>query len=171
MQRVARGDRVALEHLHAQMKQPLYAFLRRMGASRDDAADLLQTVFLKLWQHRAQYAGTQANAWVYRITHNAWLDYARKWRLLDTTTPAATGDIATHSPEESVMAGELGARLQQALATLPHDTREAILLSRFSPLTLADIAGILGTSEANIKVRIHRGLMTLRRCIEEEGHD
>lgn len=167
MQRVATGERAALEHLHAQLRQPLYAYLRRMGASKEDAADLLQTVFLKLWQRRSQYAGAQANAWIYRITHNAWLDYAQKWQARDATTTEAVH--ITPSPEQSAMAEQLGERLQQALNSLPAETREAILLSRFSSLSVAEIAQVLGTSEGNVKVRIHRGLAALRQCLEEEA--
>ncbi|MEZ5516227.1 MAG: RNA polymerase sigma factor [Gammaproteobacteria bacterium] len=168
MQRIASGERKALEHLYAQMSQPLHAYLRRMGASRDDAADLLQTVFLKLWQRRSQYAGSQASAWIYRITHNAWLDHARKWRHWNPQT--AEDQQSDPSPEQNVMAEQLGERLQHALESLPEETREAILLSRFSDLSLAEIAHVLGTSEGNVKVRIHRGLSALKTCLQEETH-
>jgi len=171
MTRVANGDRLALDRLYAELGQGIYGYLRRMGATPEDAADIVQEVFLRIWQQRQRYRGAQASAWIYRIARNARIDHARQ---LGVRTSLSIPDVMPEtfeSPEQSLAAEQLGARLQAALMTLPDATREAVLLSRFSPLSLDGIASVLETTPENVKVRLHRGLSALKACLEDEAND
>lgn len=167
MTRVLNGERRALDILYGSLSQGIYGYLRRMGASAEDAADIVQLVFLRIWEQRQQYHGDQANAWIYRIARNAWIDHTRRTSFL----PLPDVDRVFESPEQSLVAEQLVTRLQEALLQLPDATREAVLLSRFSPMTLTEIAMVLDTSPENVKVRLHRGLNALKECIEENQND
>ncbi len=70
------------------------------------------------------------------------------------------------TPEQEQAAGELSARLDAALGRLPEDTREVVVLSRVSGLDAGEIAVLLDLSEANVRVRLHRGLKRLKAELE-----
>lgn len=158
MQSAARGDDRAMERLYNRLSPALYNYLRRLGCRQDDADDLLQSAFLSAWRSRRQYRGSGVRLWLFTITRNAFYSFLRKHTESRDVTELASAD----RPDEALEADELGIAIERQLAALPRDTREALVLSRVSGLSIADIAGLLDTSEANIRVRLHRGLTQLK---------
>lgn len=167
MRRVCANERRALNQLYDALGPGIYGYLRRLGADQEDAADLLQQVFMNTWLHRHRFLGHQASAWVYRIARNCWYDYFR----CHAARAAPAIEQHADSPEQTLVAEQLADRLQGALDKLPLATREIILLSRFSSMSLTEIAAVMNTTEANVKVRLHRGLMALKACVEERDLD
>ncbi len=152
------GDDRAMERLYGRLSPALYNYLRRLGCRADDADDLLQSVFLSAWRSRESYRGTGIRLWLFTITRNAYFSFVRKRSESGDAADPVGGD----RPDEMLEADDLGRVLERQLAKLPDDTREALVLSRISGLSIADIAGLLETSEANIRVRLHRGLTQLK---------
>ncbi len=168
MHQVQAGEKLALDGLYEAMSPGLFACLRRMGCNPDDAADLLQTTFLKVWQFRQQYRGQQAKAWIYKIALNSWRDFytgSPHWQETVYEESTDYREDRQTCPETVLNAERLAASLQEALMRLPVVLREAVVLSRFSGLGIREMAALLGTTESNIKVRIHRGLVLLKQSL------
>ncbi len=162
MRAAAAGDDHAMERLYARVSPSLFNYLRKLGCSPADADDVLQASFLKAWQARSRFTGSGVRLWLYTITRNTWYSLARRQSLAEPESPLTT--IST--PEQEQAAGELSARLDAALGRLPEDTREVVVLSRVSSLDAAEIARLLSLSEANVRVRLHRGLKSLKAELE-----
>lgn len=164
MRRAADGDGSALERLYALTASALYSYLCRLANSRTDADDLLQTTFLNAWRSKHSFRGDGARAWLFTIARNAFLTHVGKKRDLSEMAPHVAQPA---TPGEQFAATDLSRRVEAAMTRLPHDTREAVILSRLSGLSVHDIAALLETSEGNVRVRIHRGLTQLKKHLEE----
>ncbi len=164
MRRAATGDGAALESLYALTASALYSYLRRLAGSRTDADDLLQTTFMNAWRSKHRFRGDGARAWLFAIARNAYLTDLGKKR---GSPDAGSQPAAPATPGEQFAATDLSRRVEAALTKLPDDTREAVVLSRLSGLPVREIAVLLKISEGNARVRIHRGLTQLKKCLEE----
>jgi len=162
MQQAAAGSRTAMEHLYKELSAPLYNYLLRLAGDADRANDALQATFLNAWQGRASFSGNGARPWLFVIARNAAFRLHRRKTELHAVTEAG----AAASPADEHEAAELADRIDAALAQLPPDTREAIVLSRVSGLGLDEIAELLGTSNGALRVRLSRGLNRLKEVLE-----
>jgi RNA polymerase sigma-70 factor (ECF subfamily) len=151
-----------MDRLYAELAAPIYNYLLRLAGDPERASDALQTTFLNAWQGRASFRGQGARPWLFVIARNA------AFRLRGERPVLAPVDraVAAASPAEEHQAAELADRLDEALARLPADTREAIVLSRVSGLSLNEIAELLGLSNGALRVRVSRGLNRLKEELE-----
>lgn len=161
MQRVARGDAVSMERLYALTASALFSYLRKLGAMHADADDLLQSTFLNAWRSRNSFRGEGARPWLFTIARNAWLDHVGRNKVT-----VERNELGMETAEHALIANDLSQALERALQRLPGDTREAVVLSRVSGLSISQIANVLGLSEGNTRVRIHRGLQQLKKEVE-----
>lgn len=156
------GDAEAMEQLYSLTASALFSYLRRLGSQRADADDILQTTFLNAWRSRTRFRGTGARAWLFTIARNAFLTHAGKRTRSAAENPPP---LAPATPSEAMAATDLSRRIEFALRHLPDETREAVVLSRVSGLSIEEIAELLQTSKGNVRVRIHRGLTRLKEDI------
>ncbi len=175
MERYCAGDSSAFRELYAAVAPKLYGYLLRMARTRALADDLLQQTFLKV--HRARPAfviGADPVPWIYSIAHRTFLDEARRSKravvnvAVEAELPelpadiggagAGTADVPRHDPE--VTAAALA-----ALAQLPAQQREAVVLTKLDGKSVAEAAAIAGTTVGAMKVRAHRGYAALRKAL------
>lgn len=172
MARFCAGDEAAFEALHARHAQRLYRFLRRMVGQHELAEDLLQTTFLSVVRGRGRYEpGTRVVTWLFAIGANAARDALRRRRVrADASAQIANAFAVMTGPRESDPPAARA--LQAALAELPDDQREAVLLHKMEDFSFAEIAETLGISSSAAKVRAHRGYQKLRQRLAPlpEGH-
>ncbi len=160
------GDVRAFEALYRGYWQRLYAFAFRYVHSPDDAEDVTQEVFFRIWRGRAHWApaGPVRN-YLYLSVRNAARDrlaragVARRWRVRQVAT---TVEIQS-SPE----AVELEAAVQQALDELPAKRSAVCKLRLIDGLTYAEVASRLGISEKTVETQLARGLKFLRDRIRQ----
>jgi RNA polymerase sigma-70 factor (ECF subfamily) len=164
MRSAAAGEGAALERLYALTASALYSYLRRLAGNRSDADDLLQTTFLNAWRSRHRFRDQGARAWLFTIARNAFLTHAAKKTAV---TEAGTHPSTLPTPSEQFAATDLSRRVERALARLPDDAREAVILSRLSGLSVREIAVLLDMTEGNVRVKIHRALTQLKNYLEE----
>lgn len=162
MQRVAAGSRRAMDRLYAELATPLYNYLLRLAGDPELASDALQTTFVNAWHGRASFRGRGARPWLFVIARNAVFRHRRREAVLEPVDAVSSAA----SPAQEHQAAELAERLDAALAKLPENTREAIVLSRLSGLSLAEIAELLGMSNGALRVRLSRGLRQLKEELE-----
>ena len=178
MARYCRGDAAAFQRLYALLAPRILAYLTGLLGDKAAAEDMLQLTFLKVHEARGSYVlGANPIPWIYTIAHRTSLDEIRKRkrsrvRLSNdgelAAEPAAhiTGVAADANadpadrPDPSVAAGALA-----ALAKLPENQRQALILTKVHGRSIADAAMITGSTPGAIKQRAHRAYVTLRQLL------
>jgi RNA polymerase sigma-70 factor, ECF subfamily len=166
MQRYQDGDAGAFRELYALVSPRLLGYLLKMARSRALAEDVLQQTFLKVHRARTAYIrGTDPLPWIYSIAHRTFIDEARRAKRA-IVTPAGDDvpDVAAPVPDEPVDP-ELTRQALDALAQLPEQQREAVVLTKLDGKTVAEAAEIAGTTVGAMKVRAHRGYEALRKVL------
>ena len=178
MARYCRGDAAAFHRLYAMLAPRILAYLTGLLGDRAAAEDALQLTFLKLHEARASYVlGADPIPWLYTITHRTGLDEIRKRKRSRVrlskdgdlpAEPAAhiTGTAADAHPDPADRAGGgAAAGALAALAQLPENQRQALILTKVHGRSIADAAMITGSTPGAIKQRAHRAYVTLRQLL------
>ena len=174
MQRLAGGHDAALNDLMARHARPVFQFLCRMLGNEDDANDLAQETFVRVYHHRASFRpDAKFTTWLYTIAanlarnHHRWL--ARHPSIsLDAeseTTGQSIGDVlpsSEPSPAGAAVAAERAAAVRAAVEQLPADLREVIILCEWQDLSAAEAAASLDTTPKAIDNRLYRARNLLR---------
>jgi len=170
------GDATAFHELYAWLAPRLLGYLTGLCSDSSAAEDLLQLTFLKLHRSRPAYTrGANPLPWLYTIARTVFLDELRRRqrsRVELATSEEQLPEVRAHLtgvPESTVQDDAAAAgRAVGALASLPASQREAIILTKLHGRSLVEAAAITGTTVGAVKLRIHRGYVTLRRML---GHD
>lgn len=177
MERLVRGYDGALDRLMARHADRLHAYLRRLLQHEQDAEDLAQETFVRVYQHRDRFDPRQAFAtWLYAIATNLARDRYR-WRSRHPEAPLdggaedeGTGGLAAVLPDEhetapdaAAVAAERSTAVQQAVAALPPDLRVPLLLAEFESQSHAEIATILQCTTKAVEMRLYRARQQLRQ--------
>lgn len=164
MEAVKRGELQQATLLFERYHKRIFNFLARMTMDRDLAEDLTQNVFLRIIKYRASYReGHRFQSWIYQVARNVFSDHyqAHKNKFNDFV---AVEKISDHMAdrEESEEQDEKEKLLHQSMAKLTDEQRELLVLTRFQQLKYEEVAAIMDTTVANIKVKVHRAILKLR---------
>ena len=165
MERFVQGEEQAFSELFTRHAARLQGALRRIvGAA---AEDVLQVAFLSIVRARGRYErGAPFRPWLYTVAINAARDQLRRNRREE---PHPTGALPDTAAEPSALPDPgLSRTVEAALAQLPENQREAIVLHRFEGFSFKEIAELLGVTETAVKVRAHRGYQRLRVLLAAE---
>jgi RNA polymerase sigma-70 factor (ECF subfamily) len=179
MLRVKQGDRDAFEELVEKYKQPVMNLVYRTLPDATEAEDLAQHVFLQVFKSAQRYeVSAKFSTWLFTIARNLCLNEIRRRsrhpaQSLDETfndnedqPVRQVEDTKTFSPPDSLLHGELEAKIEQALAELPEKQRTALLMCRGDDFSYEDIALVLHCSVSATKSLIHRGRETLKEKLK-----
>lgn len=170
----ARGDRRAFEELVRCKREQVVRIAHQVTGNWDDAVDVSQGVFLKVWQGLSRYDPTRPfETWLYRITVNAAIDLVR------TRGPRAlpgelseSGPEAPADPAPDALAGLHRADLRLAFATLAArlgpKQRAAFVLREIEGLDTGEVARIMNTAESTVRNHVHQARLALRAGLERE---
>lgn len=175
MERYCDGDASAFRALYACVAPRLLGYLLKMARERAVAEDLLQLTFLKLHRARGAYVrGADPLPWIYSIAHRTFLDEARRVKR----AVVRVGDGDDLPEQQADLRGETADRRDEpradpelvqaaldALAELPAQQREAVVLTKLDGKSVAEAAEIAGTTTGAMKVRAHRGYEALRKIL------
>jgi RNA polymerase sigma-70 factor (ECF subfamily) len=175
------GDREAMETLLMRAQEVAYRFSVHVCGHVDEAEDVMQEALLKTYRHVARIREPGAfRPWLYRTVRNACL-MKRRRRVgepaqiasLDELMPTPEGLLALdppdpgRSPEDVVANVRLRGRMKKALVSLPRPFRLVVFLREMEGLSTREVADVLRISEANVKTRLHRARLYLRKALEE----
>jgi RNA polymerase sigma-70 factor (ECF subfamily) len=178
VQRCVAGDDCAFAELVAEHQRMVVQLAINLLGDRDEALDLSQDVFIRVFRTIGQFRGQSAlRTWIYRIAINQARNRHRFWRRrrradqvsLDAHV-AEHGDFqcgAELGPDRILAQKELAARLREALDGLPFDQRTVIVLREVDGLSYEDIAFSLGVAVGTVKSRLTRARQTLRAGLRE----
>lgn len=160
------GDARAFERLYRQLAPRVMGVLVHLSSDVSLAEDLTQAVFLKLYRSRAAYQrGMLVRPWVFAIARNTFIDQRRVLRRrLERLSP--DGELPEPEPQEpAVGQADASNGLYELLQLLPEHQRSALVLRKVHGLSVAEAAGLCGTSPASIKMRMQRAYRNLRAII------
>lgn len=161
-----RLDAAAIDVVFDAWSPRLNGFLLRLGASREQAEELVQEAFIRLVRHAPGLRDdTRIGAWLYTVTRNLWRSH-RRWAWLDGTRLlelAWSPRGGPSTPAELASANEAQARLERAVAALPEVQREIFLLVVGEGLEPTEAAEVLGIRPDAARQRLARA----RRAVEE----
>lgn len=164
----AAGDSAAFEVLYRRHKDALYRYLLRGTGAPEHAAELFQDVWQNLIRSRLRYRATAPfGAWLFRLGHNRMMDHWRAQRP-QAELPADLPAPESERPDATVARQEGAARLLRALAALPPEQREIIVLREERDLTLEEIAQIQGVGRETVKSRLRYALAKLREVLGDD---
>ncbi len=164
MLRLREGELQCAAHLFERYQVPLYNFFLRMGYEQAASEDLAQSVFERMIRYRTSFRNdTSFKSWIYQIARNVSADYYKKNRLRTSDFTEAEQIAGTEEPiSQKIETDENNEVLHLAIAQLPDDQREILVLTRFQNLKYSEVADLLGMSETNAKVKAHRAIKQLR---------
>lgn len=179
MARLIDGQDAALNALMERHGPKLFHYLLRSLQNEDDAADLAQESFVRVYQNRARFNPKQRfSTWLYAIASNLVRDRYR-WRSrhpqvsLDAENEqnkiAFKDTLATPEagPDEQLQTSECAVTVRQAIAALPEELRQPLILAVYQSLPQAEIAEILNCSVKAVETRIYRARQQLRTALTE----
>lgn len=182
VRRCIAGDSAAWEDIVQRHHRRIYNICYRFAGTSDDAQDLTQEVFIKMYRTLGSYDASKGAfmTWVTTVTRNLLVDHFRKTkqdRMTDSldTAPSEHEDAQplsaqiadpSKSAHEQVQSRETKEAVHQALQKLSPELREAVILRDLQDMDYKEIAGALKVPEGTVKSRINRGRAELARLLQ-----
>lgn len=173
-----KGDQSAFEQLLDHYQKPVYHQALRLVGNPEDAADVTQEVFIKVWKHLPSFRGESSfSTWLYRLTDNAALDLIRREKKrrgdssLDDEESALTlpADPAP-TPHQAIEQKELHQAVADGLAQLSEEHRQVLVMREINGLSYEQIGSILDLSPGTVKSRIARARISLAKFLQKAGN-
>jgi RNA polymerase sigma-70 factor (ECF subfamily) len=174
LKRVGQGDRLSFEALYDRFSGVLFSVAYRVLNNQEAAEDVLQDVFIQIWEKAPLYdpARGKPMTWAITLARNKAIDRLRSTQRRDRLRDEMEREAETfekfddRSSFDAAAGVETGKLVREAIQKLSKDQREAIELAFFSSLTQTEIAGRLNEPLGTIKARIRRGMMRLKDLLE-----
>jgi len=173
MERLAGGHDAALNALIERHAGPVYQFLFRMLNHEEDANDLAQETFTRVYRYRERYDGSKFTTWLYTIASNlARNEYRRRGRHPNVSLDAEFGEEGKKfsetlrsnaaEPGEEAETSERHLAVREAVEKLPTELKEAVVLCEWEEMSVADAATVLNTTKKAVESRLYRARQRLR---------
>src|ERR671915_2064184 len=175
-------DRVRFEEDALALSDQVYRVARHLVGSREEAEDLVQETYARAFRSwRSFQPGTNLRAWLFRILTNLNIDRGRRVQRTPDMQPLEESDYFLYNKLEAANSADgnpdearVVDRLSQndavtALADLPHDFRDVVLLVDLADFTYSDAAQILDIPIGTVMSRLHRGRRMLKRSLAESA--
>lgn len=165
--RTAAGDQDAFARLYDMLASRAFGLILRVLVNRAQSEEVLQEVFLDVWQSAGSFAPNkgQGRSWVLTIAHRRAVDRVRSSQAsADRDTKAGLRDLSTpqENVDDQVELRIESRRVARALAALPDPQREAITLAYFGGYSQSEVAALVGAPLGTVKTRMRDGLSRLR---------
>jgi RNA polymerase sigma-70 factor (ECF subfamily) len=153
----------------AQLGGGAHALATQILGNADDAADAVHDAFATVLARPSAFDSEKGalKPWFLRIVRNRCIDMIRRRRVSDTDV----GEIVatTPNPEEALQLDQRSQAIRHALAVIPDEKREAIILRDYLDLSYAEIANVLGIAPGTVMSRIHRARLALKEALDNDG--
>jgi RNA polymerase sigma-70 factor (ECF subfamily) len=161
----------AFNQLVKKYQQKVYWHIRKMVIDHDDADDLTQETFVKVWQNLEKFKGnSQLFTWIYRIATNECLTFLNK-KKRKFFLPI--GDVSKElirklEASEYISGDEIALKLQKALLTLPEKQRLVFNMKYFDEMKYEEISEVLGTSVGALKASYHHAVKKIEEYMGQD---
>jgi RNA polymerase sigma-70 factor (ECF subfamily) len=162
------GDRTAMETLVRRMQKPIYNAAYRMLGNPDEAADVTQTTFLKVFENIQRFDPQyRLFSWTYRIAMNQAIDQLKSRSRTEPLEHSPMSD--TKLPQEEVATSQISDEVQATLMELSEDHRAVIVLRYFSDCSYEDISRILKLPGKTVKSRLFSARQQMKNKLHGHG--
>lgn len=154
----------------SEYSERLYWQIRKMVLSHDDANDVLQDVFIKVWTNLDNFRGeSKLSTWLYRIAINESITFINKKRTQNNISLDEDDSFLIHTLESDTYfdGDEAQLKLQKAILTLPEKQRLVFQMKYFEEMKYDDMSEILGTSVGALKASYHHAVRKVEKYLEE----
>lgn len=173
---IAQLQTEALEQLYERYNRPIFGLALLIVGDRAAAEEITLDVFMRVWQKASSYRAEQAkvSTWLTHITRNHAIDVLRRRRVRPDQSALSWEELTLEASSPSPDPGELAEqssrreRVRAAIAKLPDDQRQALLLAYFGGYTQTQIAEVLKQPLGTIKTRLRLAVQKLRDFLREE---
>ena len=172
IERCQNGDAQAMEVIVRQYQTQVYNSAYGMLGNREDAQDLVQEVFLRVWEKIGQFQfKSRFSTWLYRIVMNQCINEKNRQKR-HKTVPMEMDDtqawtpVHFATPEREALLAEKRELLEIALGKLKEDYRTVLVLREMENLSYEELAEVLNCSLGRVKSRLHEARMALRQILE-----
>jgi len=165
-------SRAQLERFYRETQPAVYNVVYRWVWNAEDAADLTQEAFLRLWRMRGKVSTDTVRPLLFRIALNLASSRRRQKRLWRWVSLEPLRDLLADrpSPEQNLARRQSACSVRECISLLPEKSRQILLLCEFANLHYGDIARALKISPGTVGSRRHRALTQLKRLLEERGY-
>ena len=179
IKRAKKGNERAFEAIVRMYEVRVYSYAYHLLGNREDAQEIAQETFIKLWNALPDFREEASlSTYLLRIVKNSCFDFLRKKReeVLPLNERSSEGeeydrgltdDDPEHNPAEAFARKEQIETVRRAIAALPEDAREILVLREFQNLTYAEIGEILELEEGTVRSRLNRARIKLKKILEE----
>lgn len=169
LRRVAAGDRTAFAELYAATSAKLYGIVLRILRRRDHTDEIVQEVYVKIWQSAADYDQAKGSpiTWMASIARHRAIDEARRAKPVSLDDVPEALELASAEPSafEALQSKQDLQRLLACMEALDGERREMVRLAYFNGLSREALAHKYGRPVATIKTWLHRSLAQLKDCV------
>lgn len=172
LRRLRGGDHAAFDKLYHRHSKALYWKLQRMVKDSDEADELLQELFVKVWEKREQIIIQQSfEAYLYRVAQRMAVDYFRKLARQSRVQDEAFHytDAMAEDTEELLIAKETRQLLDNAIAQLPEQRQRAFILCKIEGKSHQEAAEIMGISPNTVHNHLVKAMSTVRTYLANTG--
>jgi len=163
MREVRAGDVGRLEELFDRHSQALFRYFMYLTSNRSVSEDLVQEVFFRILKYRHTYQPESSfRAWMYQVGRNVYMDHIGRNKGEVALPEEASQVRSTETPaDREFQRKQEAVLLRRALAAMPEEKREVLIMSRFQDLKYDEIAAVLKCEVGTVKVRVYRALREL----------
>jgi len=168
------GDRPAIDELLARYEPSIYRFGLRMCGNEDAAREVLQETLLAAFRYLPGFRGDASlSTWLYQIARSFCIKERRGDRPTRSLDDAESGQLPDPAPQPDavVHARQIGMALSRAIAALPPEQREVLVLRDVENLSAEEAAAVIGIEVGALKSRLHRARMAMRELLASELGD
>jgi RNA polymerase sigma-70 factor, ECF subfamily len=180
--RAQSGDAKAFDALVTKYRSRIFSMTYTLVQNQEDAWDLSQEAFIKAWRALPGFKGDSGfYTWLYRIAHNAGLDWLRKKRIQSAGEfddnradhqPDPTAEAVPHGfarPDRALSNAELGQRIKVAIAQLSEDHRSIVMLREVEGLSYEEIAQVLNIAVGSVMSRLFYARKKLQTLLQDDA--
>lgn len=167
------GDQEALEQLFTLYSKKVYRVAYGVVRKREDALDIVQEVFIKLFSSLKKFRGeSNFYTYVYRMTINSSIDYIRKTRKssassFDGDLPSQVSDSPEKRPDSILYGKEIEGKIKKALDVLPEEQKATLILREVEGLSYEEISKVMRCSIGTVMSRLHYGRKRMKELLKE----
>ena len=173
IQRCRNGDQDALKEIFERYREKVYRIAYGVVRQREDALDIVQEVFIKLFRSLRNFKGeSRFYTYLYRMAMNTAIDHARKAKKFPSSSIDEEGGFhpregSEKGPDRVFLRKELGTKLREALETLSPEQRTAILFKEVEGLSYREIAETMNCSVGTVMSRLHYGRKKMQELLRD----
>ncbi|WP_397447211.1 RNA polymerase sigma factor [Polaribacter sp. R77954] len=170
--KVINGDTNAFAYLVDNYKNMVFSLAFKMTKKREEAEEISQDTFIKAYKNLAKFKGdSKFSTWLYRIAYHTSLDAIKKQKNNNNTFEINEIMFNQIAAVEDILQGiarkERSVLMDKCLQKLPHEERSLIWMFYYDELSLKEIIEVTSLSEANLKVKLHRGRKKLLAIVKD----